>query len=301
MLTNAPIFGDIRLFIDQGYASGYSGLVDIVSAGFPCQPFSVAGKRKHEDDERNMWPATIEVIRIIRPREVWLENVPGLLSAGKKYIIIALEKIRQTNLFGKDDTGKITGRLIRHVYTIAGMRYFGRVLGDLSESGYNAKWKIISAAEVGAPHKRDRLWILADTPKQRIPGCESPASEFRRSRENLANSASGKSGIASKREGRESPRGGGKVFDSERERDISHTDGGRLAEADIASISGIERELGWASDSRRKRWPTEPELGRVADGVANRVERLEALGNGQVPRLVKFSYGYLKSFINFKE
>lgn len=120
-LPNAPIFGDIRTFISDGYAASYQGMVDVVSGGFPCQPFSNAGKRLGENDPRNMWPATINVIRMVRPRFTLLENVPGLLTSG----------------------------------------YFGTILGDLAESGYDARWRILSAAELGAPHKRDRLWIVA--------------------------------------------------------------------------------------------------------------------------------------------
>lgn len=121
-LPNAPIFGDIRAFISDGYAAGYQGLVDVISGGFPCQPFSAAGKRLGADDPRNMWPATIECVRIIRPRYVFLENVAGLVTSG----------------------------------------YLGTILGDLAESGFDCRWKILSAAELGAPHKRDRLWIVAN-------------------------------------------------------------------------------------------------------------------------------------------
>lgn len=80
ILPDAPIFGDINAFISEGYADAYSGLVDVVSAGFPCQPFSVAGQRKGDDDERNKWPQTLDVIRRIRPPIALLENVPGLLA-----------------------------------------------------------------------------------------------------------------------------------------------------------------------------------------------------------------------------
>lgn len=129
-LEEAPVFGDIRAFISEGYAEAYQGMVDVVTAGFPCQPFSVAGKRKGEDDERNMWPATIEVIRLVRPRFAFLENVPGLINSG----------------------------------------YFPTILGDLAESGHDARWRVLSAAEVGAPHKRDRLWIVADNGGARLEG-----------------------------------------------------------------------------------------------------------------------------------
>lgn len=122
ILPNAPIYGDIRTFIADGYARSYQGMVDVISGGFPCQPFSNAGKRLGADDPRNMWPATIECIRIIRPRYAFLENVAGLVTSG----------------------------------------YFGTILGDLAESGYCVRWRILSAAELGAPHKRDRLWIVAN-------------------------------------------------------------------------------------------------------------------------------------------
>ena len=119
-LPDAPIFGDIRAFNSDGYAASYQGLVDVITAGFPCQPFSTAGKRAGADDARNMWPATIECIRLVRPRYCLLENVAALTSSG----------------------------------------YFGTILADLAESGYDARWRILSAAEVGAPHQRKRIWIL---------------------------------------------------------------------------------------------------------------------------------------------
>jgi len=122
LLDAAPIFGDIRTFISDGYAKAYQGLVDVVTGGFPCQPFSVAGKRRGEDDSRNMWPFTRDTIRIVKPRWAFLENVPGLISSG----------------------------------------YFGTVISDLAEIGYNARWTVLGAKDVGAPHKRDRLWIVAN-------------------------------------------------------------------------------------------------------------------------------------------
>jgi len=121
IFDDAPIFGDIKAFISEGYAGSYQGMVDVVSGGFPCQPFSVAGQRKGSADDRNMWPAMLSIIRLVRPRYAFMENVPGLVSNG----------------------------------------YLDRVIGDLTESGYDSRWRILSAAEVGAQHKRDRLWIVA--------------------------------------------------------------------------------------------------------------------------------------------
>lgn len=127
ILDEAPIFGDIRTFIDQGYAESYYGMADVITAGFPCQPFSIAGNQKGEDDKRNMWPETIKCIRIIRPRFALLENVPGLLSSG----------------------------------------YFGRILGDLVESGFDIRWCCISPVGKHERFPGLRLWMLATSSSER--------------------------------------------------------------------------------------------------------------------------------------
>ena len=125
ILDPAPIWGDIRLFLSRGVARSYRGLADVCSGGFPCQPFSVAGKRKGTADDRNLWPEFAEVVREVQPRYVFAENVPGLL-------------------------------------TWDGGRYFGRIVGDLAALGYGVRWCVLGADDVGAPHHRKRLWILAD-------------------------------------------------------------------------------------------------------------------------------------------
>lgn len=78
-LNDAPIYGDIQAFIDQGYADAYQG-VDVVTGGFPCQCWSEAGKQLGEKDPRNLWPQTCEAIRVVRPRFAFMENVPALLG-----------------------------------------------------------------------------------------------------------------------------------------------------------------------------------------------------------------------------
>ena len=195
-LHEGPVFSDINAFISEGYADAYKGMVDVITAGFPCQPFSVAGSGKASSDPRNCWPQTIEVIRKVKPRFCLLENVPGLLSR-------------------------------KH-------RYFETILKDLAKSGYDARWKVISASEVGAPHKRDRLWVVAfnsNTGSKRLEGWESSVRE---SEEHSSSSGSC-----------------------------------------------------W--------WETEPNVGRVANGVANRVDRLKAIGNGQVPEVVATAWEVLTS------
>ena len=118
LIETAPVFGDVREFD----TSPYAGKVDVVSGGFPCQPFSTAGRREADFDPRNMWPATRDIIRGVRPKYAYLENVAGLL----------------TGTHG----------------------YFGVVIGELARSGYDVAWTCLPAAAVGAPHRRDRMWIL---------------------------------------------------------------------------------------------------------------------------------------------
>jgi len=128
LLELFPIWDDINTFDGKPWC----GKVDVVTGGFPCQPFSPAGKREADQDARNMWPQTVRIIREVQPRFCFLENVPGLLSA-------------------KTD---------RHP-----QGYFGQILRDLAESGYVCRWDCISAAAVGALHQRKRLWILAYSSK----------------------------------------------------------------------------------------------------------------------------------------
>jgi len=94
--------------------------IDILTAGYPCQPFSHAGQRKGTEDERHLWPYIIKAISKLRPKYVILENVRGHLSLG-----------------------------------------FKEVLGDLAKNGYDAKWRVVRASDVGAPHQRARLFIIA--------------------------------------------------------------------------------------------------------------------------------------------
>ena len=110
--------------------------IDILTAGYPCQPFSHAGHRKGEDDKRHIWPNIKEAISILRPGVVVLENVRGHLSLG-----------------------------------------FKEVLKDLAQIGYDAKWKIVRASDVGAPHQRARLFIVAYPTNCRCSQRESIGSE----------------------------------------------------------------------------------------------------------------------------
>lgn len=244
-----PIWNiDIREF-NKRYAKLYRGVADVITAGFPCQPFSVAGKRQGADDERNMWPATIECIRLVRPRYVLLENVPGLLTSG----------------------------------------YLGTILRDLAESGYDIRWRCLSAAEVGSNHKRNRLWIVAYTEyaeatRQREYGgerlSESKSIRLSKSSEDVANTANPRTQGMRKR----------KDQTVENMVDTSQSGLPEWNERRIITEKGesSQREK-FSGDNAASRgwWSVEPDVGRLAYGISNRLDRLKAIGNAQVPAVVK--------------
>ena len=282
ILDASPIFGDIRKFISEGYAKAYQGMVDVVTAGFPCQPFSVAGKGKGENDIRNMWPSTLEAIRIVRPKYCFLENVPGLLSR-------------------------------KH-------RYFEKILKDLAKSGYDVKWKIISAAEMGAPHKRDRLWILVYTKLY------SDSREFKEKREEsqilevnrkarqcgMFSGTSGKSEVLANSVRSTSRRRTAIGSIGNKRRKITKTRGESLQSQDRETCSNnIEsgsKDMVNSNGKRERSWwfndpaegSIEPRLGRVANGVANRMDRIKAIGNGQVPEVVRTAWEWMMENMNDK-
>jgi len=129
---NKPNLGDIKQ-IDWANVEP----IDILTAGYPCQPFSHAGQRKGIDDDRHIWPHIIKAISILRPKFIILENVRGHLSLG-----------------------------------------FKEVLGDLAENGYDAKWRIVRASEVGAPHQRARLFIIAYSNSEGLQRTWNKADDF---------------------------------------------------------------------------------------------------------------------------
>lgn len=121
---DVPKWKDIREVKGKEILERCGGAIDIISGGFPCQPFSTAGRRLGEKDERNLWEHMHRIICEVRPRWVLAENVPGLLS-------------------------------------ISDGRVFGKVVSDLAQSGYDVEWDCVPASAIGAPHQRDRVWIVA--------------------------------------------------------------------------------------------------------------------------------------------
>ena len=141
-MPHAPNLGDLTATDWQAVIEKH-GPVDIVTGGYPCQPFSVAGQRKGTADERHIWPHIANALRVLRPRIAIFENVAGHLRLG-----------------------------------------FDTVLADLARLGFDAQWCLVRASEIGAPHQRNRLFILAtasDTPSVgRRKGRTEPARLERR-------------------------------------------------------------------------------------------------------------------------
>ncbi len=258
---------------ENGFTS--IGHIDIITGGFPCQPFSHAGKRKGTDDSRYLWPAMLETIRRVKPAYVVGENVAGLVSM---------------------ENGKT----------------LDRILSDLEDEGYTTEQVIIPACAVGAWHRRDRIWIVAhnnnarnrtsrsgvngngetqgeqweqsqsefsgyckDVPHSRLLGSEvdeQQAAGVVECGEDAAHTAY--SGCETKGELPEPTTQGKRVGNS---------GCGHEWRATQCSVGGMASGLPRWVDGY---WDREPEgVPRVATGVKDRVNRLKGLGNAIVPQV----------------
>lgn len=208
--------------------------VDVVVGGFPCQPHSLAGKRKGAEDDRDLWPEYRRIIEELRPRWVIGENVPG---------------IRTTIL--------------------------DQVLSDLESLDYATRTLIIPACAFDAPHRRERVFIVAHANQD----SQSGKPEYERweiSRTMVPNTDAARNGAQGDvRDVTNSEEPGLSHRGQTRTQAIQDEANGRMAQP------GLERRSGsW--------WSVEPDVGRVADGVPNRVDRLRALGNAVVPQVVEW-------------
>ena len=126
----------------------WHGKVDVLTGGFPCQPFSLAGRRKGADDNRYLWPHMLRTIREIQPTWVVGENVAGIKTM--------VESCQVAKLGRSDDIFEEN-----HIYREESKFTLDKICQDLEEAGYSVQPLVIPACAVGAPHRRDRVWIVA--------------------------------------------------------------------------------------------------------------------------------------------
>ena len=215
-LLPAPIWSNLKTLPVQPFRDK----VDLITGGYPCQPFSAAGQRKGTDDPRHLWPYIRGHIESIRPVQCFFENVEGHISLGLR-----------------------------------------EVISDLESLGYKTTWGIFSAREVGAPHQRKRVYILA----------HSHGSRSHESRLQLPD-ISAKSSKAA----------GVYILADSKSVGVQGLRPSRKQEPHAY----VEQKVSLRQSERKDdaTWNVEPRLGRVVDGCPDRVDRIRMLGNGVVPQ-----------------
>ncbi len=254
--------------VKQLDGSQYVGAVDVICGGYPCQPFSAAGKQQGEKDPRHLWPEMHRIIREARPRWVVAENVRGHVSLG-----------------------------------------FDTVAAQLEDDGFTVWPFIVPACAVGAPHRRDRLWIVAYHPGNGRGTRRKGRSDSSGKREpeqplQLMGDPAGTgllpstlAGVHCQAEGE-----GARHEESQRRGSaLAHADGERQLQPQ-GCLEGIGRRAGDGGEAmadtnsqpqigpaipreERNPWTIEPDVGRVANGIPDRVDRIKALGNAVVPQI----------------
>ena len=243
-----PRWRDIRTLTgDSFYERTGLRTVDVISGGFPCQPFSVAGKRRGSDDDRYLWPEMLRVIQEIRPAWVVGENVAGIVN-------MALDT----------------------------------VLSDLESIGYSCQTLIIPACSAEAPHRRDRVCIVGNREQQGdllYSNAESGKYPNVRESKTGIQEQSGPCGLCEAMANADNRQRDEQDEEIRTRRDASHGGGQNVA---YATMRWEQGELTCGSSPRGLGgggwWPTEPNVGRVANGVPFRVDRLKCLGNAVVPQ-----------------
>lgn len=277
---DVPRWRDIRtLTAEDFHAKTGLRTVDVISGGFPCQPFSVAGKRQGRHDDRYLWPEMCRVIDELRPTWVVGENVAGLLSMAEPVGRPHLESHTFSRLADDDH--------YEAVYTQQERMLLGGILQDLEAVRYAVQPFVVPACAVGAPHRRDRLFIVAHANSR---GCMDRKYEKHTAEtgEQTQRKPCGRSEDVADTD----PKGlqgfqQHDAYSASRAKE-SHGPTGECGE-NVSNPACKLRQ--WNVKAWRRRtgladgswWSTEPGVGRVADGVPNRVDRLKCLGNAVVP------------------
>ena len=219
---DVPIYEDVKELTHERLEADGLGRIDIITGGYPCQPFSAAGQRRGKEDDRHLWPEVKRLMATVRPRWGLFENVAGHVSMG-----------------------------------------LDEVLSDLEAEGYTGFPIVIPACAVDAPHRRDRVWIVA----HRAEFMANTKSEGAVGGERQPGDGSGKGGAR-----RGIPTGS---RTSDGSKNVANADDtGRSQQRGSEPVQ--EKQPATECGSR---WLTEPNVGRVANGVSRRVDRLKGLGN----------------------
>jgi DNA (cytosine-5)-methyltransferase 1 len=285
VLPRFPIWDDVQTFDGRPW----QGRVNVVCGGFPCQDISAAGKGAGIDGERSgMWRHMARIISEVRPQFAFVENSPILTSRG-----------------------------------------LGVVLGDLAALGYDAEWCVLGASDAGAPHRRERIWILAADAISNQHESGTPQKRWASSLIVPADTASGRPqgradadrlhGYAREKWTSE-PIGVGSgvapdvAYASSRRRPShklrARRDIAGLCSQDVADAdsTGRKKQRSAIADGAQHKaaqrgswWGIEPNVGRVANGVAARVDRLRCIGNGQVPAVAALAWETLMERIQNRQ
>jgi DNA (cytosine-5)-methyltransferase 1 len=212
-----PRYGDVRNVGGHNLES-----VELIVGGFPCQPHSVAGKRRGKEDDRNLWPELLRVVKEIRPAWVLAENVPGIVSL-----------------------------------------YLDTVLSDLEGEDYTCWTFNIPACAFDAPHLRKRIFVVAHT----NGGGRGHGETTHKAGNNPVWRAQEQAGGCGC--------------------DVAHAKSEQRSQPEARDrrtmLTRGSTEIKWG-----EYWVSEPDVGRVAHGIPNRVDRLRALGNAVVPQIAEY-------------
>jgi DNA (cytosine-5)-methyltransferase 1 len=313
-LPPAPIYTNLKTFPSHLFRDA----VDIITGGYPCQPFSSAGKRLGKEDPRHLWPFIYHHIAAINPGRVFFENVEGHISLGLSTVISDLEETGYSTtwgIFSAREVGAAHQR--KRVFILAdssrgGIRHNDRPTSDEGWPAAEARREVVRQGD------REELPVRSESASSDSPDLADSKSEHARDVSENVGSTSGEvnslvnSGGSSGRDDR--PPHGETMADSDRQRSHGSWEGaeteGRSESTDCGTeladsisprsasgLSGQERpnEEGYPreldhSNSEQCRWqatmqwPPEPNVGRVVDGCPDRVDRIRLLGNGVVPQ-----------------
>ena len=283
---NAQQYGDIKEFD----ATDYYGRIDILSGGFPCQPFSVAGLRKGTEDERHLWPEMLRIIGECQPRWVVGENVRGLVNWSN-------------------------GLVLEACYS------------DLENLGYSVQSFIIPACATNAPHRRDRVWIVAHSDNfrtsSRLGEVQSEDGEIRernndaklsdastRNSPNADNEERNGRCSPSERERQEAEQRGNGIFSAaarlSKKRNAPYTDGAGgkqdIRQGEPRQPNETRSAIDWQA------FPTVPPICGGNDGLSQeldgitfskwRKESIKAYGNAIVPQVAYRIFQSIKKYEN---